>query len=168
MRRICNWPFAICNWGRRASVPRCLGAFLLLCLSAAPVGQTAPAATGPSFRTLQVYLDPGGTPLAAYQVEIVGDFTLVGVEAGPGQGRMGFSDPPYYDPAALAGGRVIVGGYSLADELPAGRTCVATLHVRIATANPGYQVKLLAAGARDGSRLECPVTISEISEGDHP
>jgi hypothetical protein len=114
----------------------------------------------PSFRTLQVFINPHGKSMAVYQFEFIGDpdVKLVGIEAGEAKG---FTDPPYYDAAALAGGRVIVGAYSLANDLPAGPTHIATLHVRVGTGEPRYELKLKTAGGRDGSPIACDISIRE-------
>ncbi len=128
------------------------------CLSAAPA--TAPI-SGPSFRTLRVLVDPRGKPMAAWQVEVVaeGDVKVVGVEQGAARG---FSDPPYYDPAAMAGGRIVVGAYSLQKDLPAGRTHVATLHVRVGGADDvKCKVRVITAGAGDGSPIAAEATVEE-------
>ena len=130
----------------------------LACVSAVPV--TAPI-TGPSFRTFRVLVDPHGKPLAAWQVEVVaeGDVKLVGVEKGA---ATGFSDPPYYDPAAMAGGRIVIGAYSLEKDLPAGRTHVATLHVRVGgPEDVKCKVRVMTAGAGDGSPIAAEATIEE-------
>ena len=67
------------------------------------------AREGVRFRPLHVELEVGARPLAAYQVELVaaeGDAEIVGVEGGH---SAGFDQPPYYDPEALAGGRIVLG-----------------------------------------------------------
>lgn len=114
------------------------------------------------FGVLDVFIDAGDTPLAAYEFELAtkaGDVTLVGIERGDDPN---FQDPPYYDPAALTQSRVIVGAFSLAEQLPQGRTRVARLHVRIgAGAAPQYDVKLRAAGSREGQSIAAEVTIME-------
>ncbi|MEZ0267217.1 MAG: hypothetical protein ACAI43_20985, partial [Phycisphaerae bacterium] len=84
------------------------------------------------FTYVDITIDPAGKPLAAWQVEFaaeVGAVSLVGIEAGdhPAYAKR----PPFYDPAALAGRRVIVGDYSLDKTLPAARTRVARLMLEI-------------------------------------
>jgi hypothetical protein len=130
----------------------------IACLSAAPA--TAPMAE-PSFRTLRVLVDPHGKPMAVWQVEVVaeGDVKLVGVEKGAATGS---SDPPYYDPAAMAGGRIVIGAYSLEKDLPAGRTHVATLHVRVGGSEEvKCKVRVMTAGAGDGSPIAAEATVEE-------
>src|SRR5262249_15132754 len=89
---------------------------LLLTLAAAP-----PA--GPRFRTIPVTVE-SATPLAAYQVEITTAGRIVGVEGGDAP----FDAPPYYDPAALAGGRVIPAALSTERALAAVGGRVALAH----------------------------------------
>ena len=118
--------------------------------------------TAARFAVLDVFIDAGTTPLAAYEFEFSakeGKVDLVGIERGD---DANFQDPPYYDPAALAQDRAIVGAFSLAERLPMGKTRVAQLHVRIgAGVQPKYDVKLRAAGSREGQAVPAEVTITE-------
>ena len=82
----------------------------------------APAARVVRFAYVDVYLDAGAKPLAAYQVELTptaGDVVLTGLEGGE---HAAFRDAPYYDPAALhaAKGRVIVAAFNTGADLPRG------------------------------------------------
>jgi hypothetical protein len=110
----------------------------------------------PLFRPVAVYIDSGGVPLAAYQVEIIarGDARIVGVEGGESGA---FHNPPYYDPAALQGGRIILAAFNTGSDLPRGRTRVATLHMRQAQADVTYEAKLIAAAGQDGRRISAKV-----------
>ena len=90
---------------------------------------THPVLAAPNFVALDVYIDSGATPLAAYQIEITAGpgAVIAGVEggvAGP------FHEPPYYDPAALRGGRIVLAAFNTGGDLPHGRIRVATLHMR--------------------------------------
>ncbi len=104
------------------------------------------------FAPIDIVVDVGNGRLAAYQIELVvrGDATVVGVEGGA---PAAFKAAPYYDPAALAGGRIIVAAFSTADELPSGRIQVATLHMREQGAAPQYEVRVMAAADSDGQPL---------------
>lgn len=104
------------------------------------------------FATVQVYLDPQGVPLAAYQVQLTeagGRMTVVGLENGEHEA---FAEPPLYDRAALTAGRadrLILAAYSLlpADRLPTGRTRVATVHVQLrGDGAADFRATLVAAG----------------------
>jgi hypothetical protein len=115
---------------------------------------------------LDVHVDSGAAPLAAWQVELTegnGRMTVVGVENGA---DAAFAEPPYYDRAAVQAGeadRVIVAAYSLSpeEELPRGRTRVATVHVRIAgDGEPSYNLRLIAAGDANGRPIAATATLS--------
>src|SRR5205085_6970602 len=71
---------------------------------------------------------------------------IVGVE-GVGE------KPPYYDPAALQGGRIILANFSTEPALPSGRVLVARVHFQ-ETGAPVYTPTLMAAAAPGGERLE--------------
>lgn len=104
------------------------------------------------FRPLDVELAVGDAPIGAYQVELVvaaGDATIVGVEGGA---LPGFEAAPYYDPAALAGGRIVLGAFSTARTLPArGTHRVATVHLREQGPGPTYELRLIAAADAAGA-----------------
>lgn len=98
-----------------------------------------------------VELEVGREPIAAWQVEIAvksGSATLVGVEGGT---AAGFREPPYYDDAALMGGRIVLAAFSTNAHLGRGRHRVAVIHVREEGPAPEYEIRLVAAGAVDGS-----------------
>ena len=139
-----------------------LALILLLCLAAAE--QNPPPAAS-RFAAVDVFIDPKGQPLAAYQVEIAaepGRVALVGVEsgdAGPYAKR-----PPYYDPAALAGSRIILGDYSLDPAAPKTRTRVARLMLEIrGDAQPQYVTRLMTATTPDGKPIAAEVTLGNPS-----
>lgn len=117
------------------------------------------------FRPVHVYVDSDGAPLAAYQIEIVadGDAKIVGVEGGE---HGAFALPPHYDPAALAGGRIILAAFDTGSDLPTGRTRVATLHLREAgPVEPSYHATLQIAGGQDGRPIDATVELLP-DEGD--
>jgi hypothetical protein len=93
-------------------------------------------------------------PIAAYQVELIvkrGAATVVGVEGGEGEG---FDDAPYYDPAALQGGRIVIGAFSTEHVLTRGRHRVAAVHMREVGPNPAeYELRLIAAASARGERI---------------
>lgn len=105
------------------------------------------------FQPVDIVVDVGNRSLGAYQIEIViksGDASIVGVEGGE---PAAFESAPYYDPKALAGGRIIIAAYSTDDALPSGRIHVATLHLRVVGAAPVYQATALAAADGEGQPL---------------
>jgi len=110
------------------------------------------------FRPVDVWLDSGGQPLAAYQVEITAgpDAAIVGVEGGAGA----FAEPPHYDPAALRGGRIILAAFTTTAGAPQRRTRVATLHMRESgDAQPSYRAVVMVAAAPDGRRIPASVEL---------
>ena len=114
------------------------------------------------FVALDVYVDSGVKELAAYQFEFQAagaTAKIVGVE---GREHPAFAEPPYYDPAALARDRVIVGAFSTGRDLPAGKTRVARLHLMLTgPAQPDYQLKLNVAGDRDGNEIKAEIFLGE-------
>ncbi|MCY2953797.1 MAG: hypothetical protein NTU53_17750 [Planctomycetota bacterium] len=115
------------------------------------------------FGVVDVFVDSGGDGLAVWQVEmkaVAGDVKIVGIESG---GHAAYKEPPFYDPAAMMGGRVILGAYSLEDEaLPTGKTRVARVHVRVGgDAKPEYEVKLVVAAAKAGKPIAAKVMVAE-------
>ncbi len=121
------------------------------------------------FDTVDVVIDSGKRPLAAYQFQleaVEGDVTIVGIE---GAASGPFSDAPYYDPEALSGGRIIVGDFIAKNErdLPTGATRVARLHVRIAgEREPDYRASLHTAGTAGGEPISADIRVRQ--QGDDP
>ena len=93
------------------------GVLLLAVLLAVPIGAQQGQVYDTSsseirFVPVDVYVDPAGAPLAAYQFElktVAGAVEIVGVEGGEHEA---FSEPGYYDPAALKNNRIIIAAYS--------------------------------------------------------
>lgn len=114
--------------------------------------------SGPRFRPVDIFVT-SARPLAAYQLELVveaGEATLVGVEGGE---HGAYRQPPYFDPMALMGDRIVLAAFSTASELPTGRTRVATVHVREAGAEPRYTVRLQAVADPQGKKLAAEVEL---------
>jgi hypothetical protein len=105
-------------------------------LGLAPADEAAPPPPASPFRYLDVFIDPQGKPLAAYQFELVAPkgVQLVGIEGGE---HKAFAHPPYYDPKALQQGeRIVIAAFDTGADLPAGRTRVARLSVRVDNGQP--------------------------------
>lgn len=119
---------------------------------AAATDEVRPA--GVRFTTVDIFVDSASQPLAAYQLEFKaesGDVKVVGIEGGE---HRAFKVPPYYDPAALMKGRVVVAAFDTGKDLPSGRTRVATLHLRVgAGAAPRYGVNLTVAASPEGKAI---------------
>lgn len=121
----------------------------------------------PRFRPVQIYVDSGEQALAAYQIELVvtsGNARIVGVEGGE---PAAFRPAPYYDPAALKGGRIIIAAFNTGNDLPHGKLRVATVHVEETGAGaPVYQAKLIVAATSSGKPIEARVWIA--TDADRP
>jgi len=113
------------------------------------------------FEAVDVYVDSGKSPLAAYQFELaaeVGDMKIVGIEGGE---HAAFKEPPYYDPAALMKHRVIIAAFNTGADLPSGKTRVARVHVQVTgDAEPEYVVKLHVAASADGKEIKATATLA--------
>jgi hypothetical protein len=116
------------------------------------------------FRAVDIYVDAGSTPLAAYQLEFAatnGVARIVGIEGGE---HAAFRQPPYYDPKALQHERVIIASFSTASaaDLPAGKTRVATIHYQTTeTQPPRFELKLQTAGDAQGNKLLAQASFEE-------
>ncbi|MBN1491531.1 MAG: hypothetical protein JXA69_16585 [Phycisphaerae bacterium] len=112
-------------------------------------------ASGVRFAAVDVFVDTGETPLAAYQCEIKaiqGDVKIVGIEGNAAVAA--FAEPPYYDPKAMLEERLILAAFSTQADLPKGKVRVATIHVRIAgDVEPEYAIQLTAAASADGKPI---------------
>ncbi len=129
----------------------------------------AALALGPQpvrFSYVDVYVDSGDRPLAAYQVDIAatsGNVRLVGLEGGdPGP----FAVMPYYDPRALhedrGRDRIIIGSFDTAAAVPTGKTRVARLHVQITGDRPPeYRVTLVTAATISGQTINATPSITQ-------
>ena len=127
-----------------------------------------PARANPKsrFTHVDLYIDPKGASLAAWQIEFAaetGDISLVGVEAGE---HAAFAKkPPYYDPAALAGKRIILADFTLDPAVPNQKTRVARLMLEVkGEAKPQYATKLITAANAEGKKMPAEVTLAESEE----
>lgn len=118
----------------------------------------------PRFVSIDILIDPQGEELAAYQIDINAESSnvkLVGVEGGA---HPAYSNPPYYDPAALNQNRVILAALSTAKDLPRTKLRVARLHLQVMSEMPAFDAKLITAAKPDGSRVDAKVSIqNEVS-----
>lgn len=137
----------------------------IACLTLAGTGTGV--ASDVRFEAIEIYVDSGATPLAAWQVELTeanGLMKIAGVENGADNA---FADAPHYDRSAVEAGdadRVIVAAYSLLPEgeLPRGKTRVTTVHVQIAGSGaPHYNLRLVAAGDAAGHPIAARASMLE-------
>ena len=114
------------------------------------------------FDAIDVYVQTGDEPLAAYQLDLSaekGDVTIVGIEGGESEV---FTAPPYYDPAAIQNDRVIIAYFSTAaaDALPRGKVRIATIHVQIiGDVQPEYDAKITVAATVDGEPIDAELIL---------
>jgi hypothetical protein len=107
-----------------------------------------------SFVPVDIYIDPIGYPLAAYQFELRalgGEVGIVGVEGGE---HSAYELPPFYDPAALMQDRIIIAGYSLQDDLPTGHTRIATVHIQVTGPMPELEILPVVAADLNGQNID--------------
>jgi hypothetical protein len=105
------------------------------------------------FRAVDICIDSGDTPLAAWQVEvkaISGDADVVGIEGGE---HPAFREPAHFDPRALQGGRIVLAAFSTSGDLPTGGGRIASLHVQETGPAAEYELKLIVAAGGDGSKI---------------
>ena len=118
----------------------------------------------PKFIPLEIQLD-STEPVAAWQFELndrEAASKVVGIENG---GHPAFRRAPYYDRAAVAQGetsRIVVADYSLADadQLPAGRFRLATLHLMV-RGKPDFELLLVTATTPDGRVIDASISLRE-------
>jgi hypothetical protein len=139
-----------------------------LMLAQSPPPQAPSAGDAVRFGALDVFLDSGAQQLAAYQFELKvtsGDVKLVGVEGGD---HAAFKRPPYYDPKALAGQRIVIAALDTGSDLPSGRTRVARLMVQVRGAvTPTYAATVQVAASPEAKSIPASISISDTpaSEG---
>ena len=116
------------------------------------------------FEAVEIYLE-SEHPVAAWQFELgesSGRMRVVGIENGD---SAAFAGAPYYDFEAVIEGeadRIIVADYSLkpADELPTGRSRIATVHVQLqGPTEPHYVLSLMATGGADGQPIPASIDL---------
>ena len=140
-------------------------AVLLLGLTGGSSSQTkkdSPASTAGRFGAVDVYIDPQGKPLAAYQFELSArgaDVTLAGVEGGE---HAAFAPPPYYDPRANVERRIVIAAFNTGPDLPSAKMRVARLMVHIeGSAEPQYAVRLQVAASADATSIPATINVKQ-------
>ncbi len=116
------------------------------------------------FEAIDVFVDSGNQPLAAWQLELschTKDVEIVGIEGGE---HPAFKEPPYYDPRAMNNNRVILGAFSMNsdEQLPTGRSRVARVHLQVT--GPGerlWHTELTTAASSDGRKIQGELSIAK-------
>lgn len=135
---------------RRSAIALVLASSILLAHAGVPRSQE----DEDRFLAVDVLVDSGEAPLAAWQLELVdpsGRARVVGVEGGE---HPAFREAPYYDPAALQRGRIILAAFHVGEDLPSGRTRVARVHFLVTGGEPRLEVGPMAAATVGGSPIE--------------
>ena len=116
------------------------------------------------FFMVDVFVDSGTAPLAAYQADISatnGAVKIVGIEGGE---PLAFRNAPYYDPAAMQGERVVLGAFTTnaTAQLPLGSTRVASVHCLVSGgAKPVFNAKVTAAATVGGQPISVQINVKE-------
>ena len=141
---------------------------ILICALMSPLLAQQPAGqSSMHFRAVDIYVDSGATPLAAYQLEFSvtnGFARIVGIEGGE---HPAFKEPPFYDPKAMQEERVVIAAFSTEkpENLPKGKTRVATIHLETSGPEvPAFQLKLQTAGDSAGNKISVAATFQEKTQ----
>jgi hypothetical protein len=105
------------------------------------------------FTAVDVYVE-SPKPLAAWQLELRTAASIVGVEGGEPKC---YAEPPFYDPKALQGGRIVLAAFTTEAAPPSGRIRVARLHLRGA---PELSAREIVAAAPGGARMDVKVELT--------
>ena len=140
-----------------------LAAILGAIVCAIPTGAAAPEPTpAVRFVWLDIYVDPHGTSLAAYQFELSaprGQITIVGIENGT---HPAFREPPYYDRRAKGNNRAIIAAFNTGENLPTEKAHVASIHIMITgDGDPDYQLTLTVAADPDGTAIPAAISFEK-------
>ena len=134
---------------------------LLVLASASPQFDSRTATeSSPQFSWVDVYIDPKGQPLAAYQFELTAHrpgVTLVGVEGGE---HPAYAEPPYYDPRANLQNRIVIAAFNTGDNLPKQKTRIARVMIRT-TGSPDFAARLDVAASIDAKPIAADIQVSE-------
>ncbi len=135
-------------------------------LAAQRAKEIAPAVR---FQAVDIYVDSMDQPLAAYQIEFAANteaVKIVGIEGGE---HPAYKEAPYYDPRAIQREQVVIAAFNTApaDNLPTGRTRIATVHLQISgDAEPGFIARLKTAATIQGEKVAATVTAKEHNNED--
>jgi hypothetical protein len=109
-----------------------------------------------SFRVIDIFVDPKGKSLGAYQLHwkvTTQNARIVGIEGGD---HPAFRNPPQYDPRSIQGERVVVAAFNTGAEksLPKGRIRIGSIHIEAAAAAIcRFEIENLEAADAQGGRI---------------
>lgn len=125
-------------------------------------GPADPGADTVRFEAVDLLVDSGALPLAAWQCEIQSrspGVEIVGIEGGE---HAAFVEPPFYDPRAIHNDRVVLAAFSTADDLPSGRSRIARLHLQLEGAGPSeFEVRVNVMATVDGEPIPATATLQK-------
>ncbi len=129
--------------------------FLLALAALALIAAASPGASAPQFMPVDVYVDSGGERLVAYQLELIFDESKVEILSLEGGAPESFREAPYYDPAGMRGGRMVIAAFTTDDAgAPQGKHRLARLHLRVAPgASPNIEAHVVIAARPGGERI---------------
>jgi hypothetical protein len=142
----------------------CSNLLLLALLLGTLLAQPSATEKRVRFQAVDIFIDSRDRPLAAYQLEFSvknGSAKVVGIEGGE---HPAFKDAPFYDPKAIQQERVIIAAFSTlpTDELPKGKTRVATIHVQIGgELEPEFKLRRETAATVNGRKVSVEATFEE-------
>jgi len=143
-----------------------LGILCVLTCAVAVGQQSTTNATTVRFQAVDIYVDSGNSPLAAYQLEFTvtaGSAKIAGIEGGE---HAAFAQPPFYDPKAMQQERVVLAAYRTDSDnkLPKGRTRVVTIHLQVSGRGElKFESKLQAAASSNGDKIKAELSVEKRS-----
>jgi hypothetical protein len=109
---------------------------------------------------VDIFIDSGAVPLAAWQVELAAERGKVKIVAIEGGEHPAYKEPPRYDPAAIGYKRVVLAAFNTGKDLPKGKTRVARLRLQVfGDTEPEYVTRLDVAASPDGKRIKAVVSL---------
>jgi hypothetical protein len=114
------------------------------------------------FEVYDLYINPQGGPLAAYQVKIQADRKQVKIISVEGGEHSAFKEAPFFDPLAIQKETIKLAAFSTAtaNDLPRGRTRVATIHIQLnGTKEPKFKLTLQAAATVAGRPIDATIRL---------
>ena len=116
------------------------------------------------FAAIDVIVDSGATPLAAYQLEMrsrTPGVEIVGIERSE---HSAFAEPPHYDPRAMNNNRVILAAFSTAEDLPSGRSRVARVHLQLqGPERLVFETRLDVSATRDHETISASLSLTKAT-----
>ena len=130
-------------------------------VTAVPAQNSTNNAANVRFIAVDIFVNSSNQSLAAYQLEFAatnGVAKIVGIEGGE---HPAFREAPHYEPKAMQSDRVIIAAYSTDNQLPVGKTRVATIHLQVTGDSPQFGIHLETAGNSAGNKIEAEATFEE-------